>query len=243
MRVILFFLLFSSFLFSQNSTVELKIDSITVSDSIANERQYTVHYHLKNLTDKKISFLLDTTNNDTITGVNTNRMYPKVYQDGRAVKNFIFMKNYDYPSVYKFITDFRNSKTEEEEEAIKNNPEFKKLKIHPMCLEKIIERREPDYKKLRLFENTIIYKTLKTLEPKETQHYELILYWDKERYFKNEDTEYYLDAENKYAIELSFSTLDYDYLLFDSTEGFDYDKSLFFNSTNVSNTMPFHFDE
>jgi hypothetical protein len=52
-----------------------------------------------------------------------------------------------------------------------------------------------------------------------------------------------LDAENKYAIELSFSTLDYDYLLFDSTEGFEYDKSLFFSSTTISNTMPFNFDE
>jgi hypothetical protein len=170
-------------------------------------------------------------------------MYPTLFQDDRPVKNFVFTKKYDYPSVYKFITDFRNSKTAAEEEAIKNNPEFKKLKIHPMCLEKIIERRKPDYKKLRLFENTIIYKTLKTLEPKETRHYELILHWDKERYFKNEDTEYYLDAENKYAIELSFSTLDYDYLLFDSTEGFEYDKSLFFSSTTISNTMPFNFDE
>lgn len=243
MRIILFFLLYSSLLFSQNSIIELKIDSITVSDSTANERKYIVHYHIENLTDKKVSFLLDTTNNDTITGVKTNRITPKLYQDGSAVKDFIFMKNYDYPSVFKFINDFRNSKTEAEEEAIKNNPEFKKLKIHPICLEKIIERREPNYKIIRLFENNIIYKTLKTLEPKETQHYQLILHWDKERYFKNEDTEYYLDAENKYAIELSFSTLDYDYLHFDSTEGFEYDKSLFFNSTNVSNTMPFHFDE
>jgi hypothetical protein len=97
-------------LFSQNSTIELKIDSITVSDSTANERKYTVHYHIKNLSEKKISFLLDTSNNDTITGVQTNRMYPTLYQDDRPVKNFVFTKKYDYPSVYKFITDFRNSK-------------------------------------------------------------------------------------------------------------------------------------
>ena len=94
-----------------------------------------------------------------------------------------------------------------------------------------------------VFENNTIYKTLKTLEPKETQHYQLILYWNKERYFKSEENEYYLEASSKYTIEIAFSTHDFDYLYFDSTEGFDYDKSLFFNSENVSNKMSFHFDE
>lgn len=243
MRITLFLLFVTSVLFAQNSTIDLKIDSITVDNSNAEERKYTVNYHLENCTDKKISFLLDTSNNDTITGVKTNRISPNLYQDDVIVKDFIFMKNYDYSSVFKFINDLRNSKTDAEEEAIKNNPEFIKLKIHPICLEKIIEKREPNYKIIRLFENNTIYKTLHTLEPKETQHYQLILYWNKERYFKSEENEYYLEKDSKYSLQLTFSTHDFDYLYFDSTEGFDYDKSLFFNSVNVSNKMSFPFDE
>lgn len=242
MRITLLFLFISSLLFAQNPIIDLKIDSIEVADS-ENERKYTVNYHIENRTDKKISFLLDTSNNDTITGVNTNRIIPILQQDNTVVKDFIFIKNYDYTSVFKFINTLRNSKTDAEEEAIKNDPEFKKLKIHPICLEKIIERRKPDYKKIRLFENNTIYKTLKTLEPKETQYYQLILYWNKERYFKSEENEYYLEANSNYTLQLSFSTNNFDYLYFDSTEGFDYDKSLFFNSENVSNKVTFYFNE
>lgn len=233
----------STFVFAQNPIIDLKIDSVEVVDSDPKERKYIVNYHLENRSDKKIAFLLDTTNNDTITGVNTNRIIPNLYQDNIAVKDFIFVKNYDYPSVFTLINNLRNSKTEAEEEAIKNNPEFKKLKIHPAILEKIIERKKPDYKKVRLFENNTIYKTLKILEPKETQHYQLVLYWNKERYFKNEESEYYLEASSNYTLELAFSTHDFDYLYFDSTEGFVYDKSLFFNSENVSNKIVFHFNE
>ncbi|HLP63526.1 hypothetical protein [Flavobacterium sp.] len=242
MRIALLFLFLSSLLFAQNPIVDLKIDSIEVTD-FDDERKYTVHYHIENRTDKKISFLLDTSNNDTITGVKTNRIIPIIYQDTTAIKDFIFIKNYDYTEVFKFINDLRNSKTDAEEEAIKNDPEFKKLKIHPICLEKIIEKREPDYKKIRLFENNTIYKTLKTLEPKEIQHFQLILFWNKERYFKSEENEYYLEANSNYSIELSFSTKDFDYLYFDSTEGFEYDKSLFFNSETISNKVTFHFNE
>ncbi len=243
MRITVLLFLFSSITFAQNQIIDLKIDSIIASDSIANERKYTINYHVENLTQNKICFLLDTDNDDTITGVKTNRVFPKIHQDGNDVKGFFFAKNYDYSAVYKFISDFRNAKTAADEEAIINNPEFKKLRIHPMCLEKIVERRSPDYKKIRLFENNTIYKTLKTLEPRQTQHYQLILYWDKERYFKSEENEYYLEASSNYTIELTFSTADFDYLYFDSTDGFVYDKSLFFNSENVSNKVPFHFDE
>lgn len=242
MRITLLFLFFSTILFAQNSIIDLKIDSIEVADS-DNERKYTVNYHIENRTDKKISFLLDTSNNDTITGVNTNSITPNLYQDDTAVKDFFFTKNYDYLSYINIIKRIRNSKTVEEEEAIINDPEFKKLKIHPICIERIVEKREPNYKKLRLFENNTIYKTLKTLEPKETQYYQLILYWNKERYFKSEENEYYLEANSNYSIELTFSTKDFDYLYFDSTEGFEYDKSLFFNSENVSNKATFYFNE
>lgn len=242
MRITLLLLFFSSFLFAQNPIIDLKIDSIEVADSI-DERKYIVNYHIENRSEKKISFLLNTSNNDSLYGVKLNSIKCNLYQDSILVKNYYFMKNYDYLVYLKFIKGLRNSKTDSEEEAIKNDPEFKKLKIHPIYLEKIIEKREPDYKKLRLFENNTIYKTLKTLEPNETQHYQLILYWNKERYFKSEENEYYLEANSNYTLELTFSTHDFDYLYFDSTEGFDYDKSLFFNSETISNKATFHFDE
>lgn len=243
MRMKLLLIFFSSFLFAQNPIIDLKIDSIEFDDSNAKERKYIVNYHIENRSDKTIAFLLDTTNNDTITGVKTNRITPNLYQDEIAVKDFIFSKNYDYLSFINIIKKLRNSKTVEEEETIKKDPEFEKLKIHSIAVEKIIENRDPDYKKIRLFENNTIYKTLKTLQPKETQHYQLILYWNKERYFKNEESEYYLEAGSNYTLELAFSTRDFDYLYFDSTEGFDYDKSLFFTSENVSNKATFHFNE
>ena len=57
MRITLLFLFISQLLFAQDAVIELKIDSITVSDSIDYERKYTIQYHIENKTDKTISFL------------------------------------------------------------------------------------------------------------------------------------------------------------------------------------------
>lgn len=243
MRFIVLLLLISQSLFAQNAIIELKIDSVTTSDSIPNHRRYVVNYHVKNLTDKKISFLLDTSNNDSLKGVKVNRVAYNLYQDDVHLTNYAFGKNYDYPTLMKFINGLRNSKTLKEKEAIKNDPEFKKFKIHPIYVETLTNKRDPDYKIIRDFENRTIYSSLKTLKPNETQHYELILYWNKDRYFKNETSEFYLSEDHNYDLELSFTTLDHDYMYFNLTKDLEHDESLFFTSKSVSNKVPIYFKE
>lgn len=242
MRLLQLLLLFiSQALFAQDAIIELKIDSVTSSDSIPDQRKYVVNYHIKNLTDKKISFLLNTSNSDTLKGVQTNRISYNLYQDNVLVSDFWFGKNYDYATLMKFINGLRNSKTLQEEEVIKNDPEFKKFKIHPIYVETLTNKRNPDYKVIRKFENTTIYNTMKTFEPNETRNFQLVLYWNKERYFKNETSEFYLSEDQNYELGLTFTTFDYDYMYFNLTEGLVHDESLFFNSKNTSNKVSIDF--
>lgn len=228
---------------AQNARIELVVDSITSEDSVSDKRKYTVKYHINNLTDNKISFLLDNEKNDSINGVNTNLISYRIHQENVLMKNFYFSQSYDYLAFIKYLKALKVSKTIEEENAIIRNPEFQKLKIHPIYLEKIIGKRDLDYKKIRAFENQIIYNTVNVLQPKETRHYELILFWNKNRYFRNDESEFYLDEESHYFIELTFSTNNYDYLYFNSTEGFSYDESTFFDSVTTSNKIPIYFSE
>jgi hypothetical protein len=51
-------LLFSIAVFSQSKQIELKIDSITISNT-DDARRFTLHYHITNLTKKPISFVLN----------------------------------------------------------------------------------------------------------------------------------------------------------------------------------------
>lgn len=240
--VLILFLFFQS-AFAQKPVIDLKIDSITSSDSLPDERKYIVRYHIENLTDKKIAFLLNTDNNDSIHGVNTNRMSYNLYQDTILLKDFYFSKSYDYATFIEFFKALKKAKTSEEENVIINNPEFKKFKIHPVYLEKITEKKEPDHKKLQRFENETIYNTLKTIEPKETRHFELVLYWNKNRYFRDDVNEFYLEENSNCFIEFTFSTQDFDYMYFNATEGLPHDESAFFKSTNVSNKVPIRFYE
>ena len=62
--------------------LELKIDSISVDDSDKTERVFNLHYHIKNLTDKRLRFFLDTSNINSSTG-GSSSMYPfcKFYEE------------------------------------------------------------------------------------------------------------------------------------------------------------------
>jgi hypothetical protein len=41
------------------------------------------------------------------------------------------------------------------------------------------------------------------LKPNETKNFQIITFWDKQRYFKIDENEYYLDENEKYEFELS----------------------------------------
>jgi hypothetical protein len=54
-----------------------------------------------------------------------------------------------------------------------------------------------------IYTNQKLLQSLVYLKPNETKNFQIITFWDKQRYFKIDENEYYLDENEKYEFELS----------------------------------------
>lgn len=81
--MIRFYLLFLFVGFvGHTQSLELKIDSISVEDSDVEERRFTMHFHLKNLTDERIRFFQDFSRIVPSTGGSgTDLTFYKIYEN------------------------------------------------------------------------------------------------------------------------------------------------------------------
>ncbi len=58
-----------------------------------------------------------------------------------------------------------------------------------------------------ILKNHILLETFKTIGPKEILNISHNLYWQRKRYFKNFDSEFYLDEKNNYFIQIGLVLL------------------------------------
>jgi hypothetical protein len=54
-----------------------------------------------------------------------------------------------------------------------------------------------------IYTNQKLLQSIVYLKPNETKNFQIITFWDKQRYFKIDENEYYLDENEKYEFELS----------------------------------------
>lgn len=175
---LLFFVCFSA---AAQRPVELVFDSITTDDSNVSRRKYTLSYHIANLTNKPVSFFLNT--RSIVPVVSSSMSYSphyKLYKDGKSV---------DASGV--FTTG----------ELMWTSMEAYRKYIDS------IQKAEPGIEAMKKRQSDLIMASLVQLKPGETKSCSIQLAWDFGRYQKQDENEYFLDPDSRYSIELSMHLL------------------------------------
>ncbi|WP_395076962.1 hypothetical protein [Flavobacterium sp.] len=202
MRFTYILLLFSIITFSQNKPLDVKINAITFKDLKPNIRKYTIDYQIENLTNQEISFFL-TPNTLIANAASSMTLFPiyKIYINGEFTP-------LDGPFFEKYGIDWETFR-----ETNKNltTTEFKELAqktydAFQNTNKAIIENYKKGGGKNTddhwILENDNLMKSKVTLKPNEIRLFEIQTNWDKDRYFKQDDLEYYLDEKDNYEFEL-----------------------------------------
>jgi len=180
MKNIFLFFFFCCNCFGQNPPIAIKIDAITSFDSIPSERKFTFNYNIENLTDKEVSFFLNPDSFIPNSRASMSRAcFYKIYQNLEVMEmDNIFINRKD-----EFVkAEFEKAKTDEEKKAF-----FKKYMG--------IDISAPT--------ENLILKEVITLKPLEKKLFSKTLLWNKKRYFKIDDVEYYIDELIPHYFELS----------------------------------------
>jgi hypothetical protein len=201
-KIVVLLFLFSLSVFSQNKAIDVKIDSITSDDSNPKKRVYTINYHIENLSDNSISFFL-IPNTLIANAASSMTLFPiyKIYH------NDIFTP-LDGPFFEKHGIDWETKLT-----GIKDYTSPEAKEIIKKALEEFTAKNKiivDNYTKnggkstddAWIIENHHLLESKITLKPKETKTFVIKTSWNKERYFKEDDLEYYLDEKDKYEFEL-----------------------------------------
>lgn len=181
---LLFILLYSAFLFGQKP-VELKIESLTSVDETKEERTFTINYSITNKTDKAIHFIL---NPNAVIPVGSGSMKPCVYY-----KLYENNSSINTSSVFTGKKEIRYFKDDEEANKFRDSIVSAYKNMTP---EKVIQESKA---------STI--KNIQEMKPNETREYSTTFNWDKNRYFKNDVMEYYIDENEPHFFELHINLM------------------------------------
>ena len=203
MRFSYLLLLLSITAFSRTKDLVVKINSITFEDSNHKKRKYFINYQIENLTKNEISFFL-TPNTLIANAASSMTLFPiyKIYIN----KEFTPL---DGPFFEKYGVDWEAFR-----ETNKNltTAEFKELAQKTYdAFQNTNKAIVENYKKAGgkntddhwILENDNLMKSKITLKPNEIRSFEIQTSWDKDRYFKQDDLEYYLDEKDNYEFELA----------------------------------------
>lgn len=181
---LLFILLYSTFLFGQKP-VEIKIDSLTSYDKTQEERTFTIKYSITNKTDKTIHFILNPEGLIPIGGGSMRSSpYYKVYENEKSI---------DVSSIFTGRREIRTFKDEAD------------LKKYQDSLFEVVKSKTFEVLLKDNKANTI--KSIQEMKPYETREYSTTFRWDKNRYFKNDVMEYYIDEKEPHFFELHINLM------------------------------------
>ncbi len=178
-------LLFSITVFSQTKPIEIKIDSLTSSNTDDGRRSFTLQYHITNLTEKPISFVLNTTSIIPIgAGSLSPRPYYKVYENEASI---------DVSGIFTGERKIRSFKDEAE------------LNRYRDSLMNYRKSKTPE--EISQLKKEYFLENIQKLAPKETKHFTTVLAWNKKRYHKNDVIEYYIEEKEKHFFELHINLM------------------------------------
>lgn len=173
--------------FGQNKPIKINIISVTSIDSIPEERKFTINYSIENTTDKEISFFLEP---EKLFPAHSNAMgtgvFYKLFQENEElIINGVFTSNRTIKSFN--LPDFSSIKDEKEKEKA-----FKEF---------FEERMKSQNDSIKKNSSKSLLNSIYHLKSKETKTYSIVWYWDKKRYFKRDEFEYYLDEKGTFYIQ------------------------------------------
>lgn len=189
MRILFCLLCFSTIVWAQKPVLELQMDNVKVTDTLSNHRKFTISYHIENLSDNQVSFYLDTKSiGSQATASLSYKPFYKIFQ-GNEYLNFEGIFNTREDKIYseKSLLDFEH-----------------KMDSIFQAYQKSGGTNED---KFWVFSNQQLKASVITLQPKEKKGFSTTLIWNKKRYFKYFDNEFYLDEKEKHFIELSINLM------------------------------------
>ena len=178
---ILFFCLTA---FSQSKPLELKILSLTEIDSVS-ERTFSLGFSISNKTDKTIHFILNPEGLIPISGGSMRpNPYYKIYEKETSI------------DISNLFTGRKVSRTFKNEEDFKKYQDSLSEVVKNKTLEELVKENKA---------STI--KNIQEMKPNETREYSSTFRWDKNRYFKNDVMEYYIDEKESHFFELHINLM------------------------------------
>jgi hypothetical protein len=191
MRIQYFLLLIVFSLSAQKNPIEIKIDSITSKDSSEFlDREFTINYQIENLTNNEVSFFL-----------NIKNFIPSTFSSMQYVPTYRLFQNENPIDASQIIKGkrmyFRSN--------INNQKAFKEsLKINQDSIKLEIQKWKSDSLYFWKKKNRALLNAVFTLKPKEIKQFTQKIYWNKIRYTKNDELEYYFDEKSLYYLQIEF---------------------------------------
>ena len=201
----LYVFLFSVSIFAQNKIIDVKINAITHDDSDYKKRVYTINYQIENLTNNPVSFFL-TPNTLIANAASSMTLFTiyKIYINGVFTPldgPFFEKEGIDWLTKLRGIKDYT---TPEAKEIIKKAlEEFEEQ--NKLIVANYKKRGGKNTDEFWILKNQHLLESKITLNPKEIKQFVITTNWNKERYFKQDDLEYYLDEKDKYEFEMTLS--------------------------------------
>ena len=203
MRFTYILLLFSIVTFSQSKVLNVTINAINSKEIKINRKQYIINYQIENLTNQEVSFFLKP-NYLIANAVSSMTLYPiyKLY-----VNNELSLLDGPFFGKYSFFWDEFRDKYKNASKVEFNSLVTKILKDNQVIDIEIIENYKnkggTNTDENWILENNNLMKSKITLKPKEVKSFEIQTDWNRERYFKEDDLEYYLNENDQYEFELT----------------------------------------
>lgn len=234
LRVVLF-LLYSSLSFGQKP-LEIVIDSITSIDTLGTIRKFTVNYHIQNTSDKEVKFInCSYPMTNFYPDVNVLKVYSVIVENDNYIRLNILEKNLGY---LQHLDSLNNAESDETRAKIR----LAYIKRKPRDTTKMKEEVE---RRRRINDFDYVKSSIHTFRPKEVRSLTETFYWNKKRYYKVDDLEYYIDEKEPYYLELSMVHYKKDFQYFFPEEEYKKmkDNPNFLEGTILSNKMEINFKE
>ncbi len=201
-------------LYGQNPPIAIRIDNISSSDSIG-ERKFKIDYHIENLTEKEVSFYLDPEGFIPNSRASMSRaVFYKIYQNQEVIDlESIFVNK----KARKFSMLLEKAQTQEEKNALIKK--FLKEEMN-MDMDSTMAESKKDTAYIWRKTDKHVLDDLFRLKPHEKKFFSKVMVWDKKRYYKIDDIEYYIDEKIPHYFEISINLMKEEFRKVVSSETF-----------------------
>ena len=244
MKLLVVLLFCFSSVFSQQPKINVKISSISSNEVNSKNKKYFINYEISNTSNAEISFFLIP--NALIANAASSATLFTIY---KIYQNGVF-EDMDGP-FFEFGSDdlvdlasLEDKNSEEYKSLLDKIIKSQKDKIDAIIIKYSIDKEDKEALK-KAYRKEILLTNSITLNPYETKKFTITTIWNKNRFVKNDDLEFYLDENKKIEIELllvlnkTIYKEDLDKLTFDKIAN----DSNFIEGTFKSNKMEIIFDD